>query len=76
MKQTDMLTHRRERLDRTFDNAPIQDVQQPTTLLGDGTGRNTMALKQELKERRMTAPDGQVLPDWMTYVTVSSHNSA
>ncbi|EAL21872.1 hypothetical protein CNBC0130 [Cryptococcus deneoformans B-3501A] len=64
-----MLTHRRERLDRTFDNAPIQDVQQPTTLLGDGTGRNTMALKQELKERRMTAPDGQVLPDWMTYVT-------
>lgn len=71
-----MLTHIRERLHSIFDRAPVQDSQQPTTATGNGTEENTGTLEQELKERRMTAPNGQVLPYWMTYVTVSSRNPA
>lgn len=69
-----MLTRIRESLRIILDRSTVQDAQQSTSLSEDGRGENTGTLKQELEKRRMTAPDGQVLPDWMSYVTVSPHN--
>lgn len=69
-----MLTRIRERLRIILGRITVQDAQQSTSLSEDGLGGNTGTLKQELGERRMTAPDGQVLPGWMSYVTVSPHN--
>lgn len=69
-----MLTRIRERLRIILGRITLQGAQQSTSLSEDGLGENTGTLKQELEERRMKAPDGQVLPDWMSYVTVSPHN--
>lgn len=69
-----MLIRIRERLRIILGRITVQGAQQSTSSLEDGLGENNGTLKQELEERRMTAPDGQVLPDWMSYVTVSPHN--
>ncbi|KAE8539602.1 hypothetical protein D1P53_003536 [Cryptococcus gattii VGV] len=67
-----MLTRIRERLRIILGRIIVQGAHQSTSLSEDGLGENTGTLKQELEERRMTAPDGQVLPDWMSYVTYVS----
>lgn len=69
-----MLTRIRGSLRIILGRSTVQGAQQSASLSEDGRGENTGTLKQELEERRMTAPDGQVLPDWMSYVTVSPHN--
>ncbi|KIR55289.1 hypothetical protein I315_01875 [Cryptococcus gattii Ru294] len=67
-----MLTRIRERLRIILGRITVQDAQQSTSLSEDELGENTGTLKQKLEERRMTAPDGQVLPNWMSYVTYVS----